>query len=76
MRLEAYDFSYVDPDYKGDDWWNQEDILIDSKGMVYKITVNENGNAKERIVQEKEYLEVFETEIGSYTFYEGEKGYE
>ena len=59
LRLEAFDFSDV----------NQENLSADSKGMAYRITSYENGNARERTVQEEEYLEIFEAEIGSYTIY-------
>ncbi len=70
LRLEAFDFSYVNQDDSDkDDWWNQENISADSKGMFYQITLYEDGNAKERTVQEEEYREIFEAEIGSYTIY-------
>ena len=70
MRLEAFDFSNVNQDDSdNDDWWNQENLSADSKGMAYRITLYEDGDVKERTVQEEEYLEIFEAEIGSYTIY-------
>ena len=70
LRLEAYDFSGMNQeDSDNKDCWNQENITADSKGMVYRITLYEDGRAKERTVQEQEYLEIFEAEIGSYTIY-------
>lgn len=70
MRLEAFDFSYVNQDDSdNDDWWNQENLSANSKGMAYRITLYENGNVRERTVQEEEYLEIFEAEIGSCSIY-------